>query len=112
MSQLTDVEVIEGFDAKNIVATPVPKYAVGGATFDNNDEPGFASADPLARAMQNEPYESDLSKSPTMEGGRRKRRRSKRRSVRKRKQQGGGKKQPRFQLTMKATVRLRSRQQK
>jgi hypothetical protein len=110
MSQLTDGEVIQGFDAKNIVATPVPKYAVGGATFDNNDEPGFASADPLARAMQNELYESDLSKSPTMEGGRRKRK--KRRSVRKRKQRGGAKKQPRFQLTMKATVRLRSRQQK
>jgi hypothetical protein len=111
MSQLTDEEVMGLFPAEKVVATPAPKYAVGGSTLDDNDVPGFASADPLARAMQNEPYESDLSKSPMMEGGRRKKRRSKR-SVRKRKQRGGGKKQPRFQLTMKATVRLRSRQQK
>jgi hypothetical protein len=107
MSQLTDPEVMYLFPGEEVVATPAPKYAVGGATFDNNDEPGFAEGDPLAANMRRAEYRTDLSVSPMMEGGRR---RKKRRSVRKRKQKGGSKKQPRFQLTMKATVRLRSRQ--
>jgi hypothetical protein len=108
MSQLTDDEVINLFSAGKIVDVPTPKYAVGGATMDDNREPGFASGDPLARAMQNELYKSDLSVPPLMEGGRRKRRRSRRKQKGGRRSGNGGKK-PRFQLTLKATVRLRSR---
>jgi len=115
MSRLTTDKVMELFDAKKIVDVPAPTYAVGGAALDDNKVPGFAVENTeeshLARAMLDEPYKSDLSVPPLeegiMAGGRR---RSRRR--RSRKQAGGrrtGKKQPRFQLTLKASVRLRSR---
>ncbi len=118
---LTNEQVKDLFDAKGIVDAGVPKYAEG---FDNNNVPGFDvdehDADAVfGREMENASSTSDISINPMLRGGAR-RRKTKRRGYRKSQKggrrgrlgrgRGGGK--PRFQLTMKATIRMRSRSQR
>lgn len=91
------------FRASEVVDAGVPKYALGGAAFDNNRVPGFAVGDAFGRSFQEAPYDTEESVTPMMEGGRRRRR------TRKQKQKQRGGRKPRLQLTLRATVRLRSR---
>ena len=95
------------FRASEVVDAGVPKYALGGAAFDNNRVPGFAVGDAFGRSFQEAPYDTEESVTPMMEGGRRRRRTRKQKQKQKQQQRGGRK--PRLQLTLRATVRLRSR---
>jgi hypothetical protein len=108
MSALSDEQVVELFggltDAKD------PRFAVGGGAADDNTVDGYAVGDEFGRAMQDAVYRTDLSVYKSMEGGRRRKRQTKRKSRKGRKQRGGSKKQPRFQLSMKATIRLQKKQ--
>lgn len=110
---LTNEEVVTLFDAREVVDAGVPKYAPGGAALDNNNVPGFAVGDSFGRKLQEEPYKTEESVTPMMEGGRRRdrtrtRTRKQKRSRSRSQRQRGGRK-PRLQLTLRATVRLRSR---
>jgi hypothetical protein len=107
--QLTTEEVERLFDAREVGDVGAPRFAVGGAALDFNQE-GYQGTDALADAMKAAPYVTEESVQPDLqEGGRRRRRRT-------RKQKGGKRrsfgKKPRFQLTLKATIRLRSRSRK
>lgn len=117
MSALTNATVSELFGAGEIVDAPVPTYAKGGAAYDDNDQPGFGfdKSNPDAvfgRQLLKDSITPDVTKLPSTQiGGRRRSRLS-------RKQKGGrrlrrlsrsGGKKPRFQLTLKATIRMRSR---
>jgi len=119
MSTLTDANVVEMFNEREIGDAGVPLYAKGGVGYDDNDAPGFAVGDPLVRAMMEGAYKTEESVPPMMEGGGRRYRRRRtakrtqkggrrRRSGRSGKHRGGGKKH-RFQLTLKATIRMKSR---
>jgi hypothetical protein len=107
MSKLSDKEVVDLFGG--LTDTKDPRFAVGGGAADDNTVDGYAVGDEFGRAMQDAVYRTDLSVYKSMEGGRRSRRR---RQTKRKSQRGGGKKQPRFQLSMKATIRLRSRKQR
>ena len=102
------------FDVREVGDAGAPKYAPGGAALDNNRVPGFAEGDSFGRNFQEAPYKTEESVTPMMEGGRRLGRIRSRGQTRKQKRsrsQRGGRKQnkPRLQLTLRATVRLRSR---
>ena len=120
---MSAAEVAERFNVNEVGDAGVPKYARG---FDDNTVPGFGvnEEDPDAvfgRQLQNASTKSDLSVTPMMVGGRRqtKGRRHRHRQTKRRRRTsqkgGGGKKprsggrKPRFQLTLKATIRMRSR---
>jgi hypothetical protein len=106
MSVLTNDTVADLFSVEKVGDAGVPKYAEG---FDNNNVPGFGvderDADAVfGREIENASSTSDISINPTLRGGGRRRNRKTKRRYGRKTQKGG---KPRFQLTLKATIRMR-----